>query len=203
VLQSTAIASGVKPLTNFVCRVVNRAFRDELGLARVMLRVPTAEAETPETVYQRNVVYAKAGILPWNAVRKAAGEDPYEGEWADRPMLVGTDGTTVVFLDEIEQKLKDDAAAAEAARMAFEDAGSGGTSAAPPIEKPNASETAPPGPAQKALYAHGQRIREDLAKWRRAALNRAKAGKPMKAFESDVIPPALRKRIEEALAVAS
>lgn len=45
-------------------------------------------------------------------------------------------------------------------------------------------------------------LRDELKRWERFALKRVRAGRPVRRFESDAIPPALRAFIEDALAEA-
>lgn len=45
-------------------------------------------------------------------------------------------------------------------------------------------------------------LRAELGRWERFAVKRVKAGKPLRDFRSDVIPPALRQRIDDELATA-
>ncbi len=218
VLQSSAIASGVKPLVKFVCRLVNRALREKLGLENVMVRPQPEEDSAQVTALStRTISEAKAGLITWNQAMKEIGQDPVEEEWADRNMLVGADGVTVAFLDEIEQKMQDDAATAKAQAVANAARLTNGPGAAAiaPSGQPTASDAAPPAPASDAatkgmlaLHVQGQQIRGELKQARRYAINRmekaAKRGEtiadPLAGFTFHVTPEFVQKRIREGLA---
>jgi hypothetical protein len=45
-------------------------------------------------------------------------------------------------------------------------------------------------------------LRDELKRWERFAVKRVRAGRPVRRFESDAIPPALHDFIEDALAEA-
>ncbi len=47
-----------------------------------------------------------------------------------------------------------------------------------------------------------RQLRMELGRWERFAVKRVKAGKPLRDFRSDLIPPGLRQRIDAELAAA-
>lgn len=209
-LDSGATKAGTKPLGKFLCRLMTRTFRDELGLPFVMLQIAEDDTEDPAVIAARNVSYVKSGLRTFNSIRGDIGEEPYDGAWADRPMLVGTDGTTVTFLDEIEQKMADQEKAAEEMRAKL--AGGGADGEANGTDNAGDGKTvddngpkppapAAPTPAAKALREYAFARRKELADCRAVALKLARAGKPMRKFEFRYHTPKEAAQIMELLGV--
>jgi HK97 family phage portal protein len=75
--------------------------------------------------------------------------------------------------------------------------------------EPSEAETESPAPQAEEAEAssNGRKarppaLRDELERWERFAINRVKAGKTLRHFDSAVIPAELRARVEEELAVA-
>lgn len=64
------------------------------------------------------------------------------------------------------------------------------------------SESHPSGGKPRPVRADEQSLSEELRKWRVVALKRAKQNKPIKDFESDIIPVEIKKVIDKAIEVA-
>jgi hypothetical protein len=205
--EQAGIEGGVRPVAQFIASFINRYLKRCLALTKVQFRWLEDEVEDADVVARRNVAYTHGGGQTFNEWREAIGGDPYEGEWAKRPMLV-TQAGQVIFLDTIEEDLKRkeeqaDLMAALLAAGGAPGSGEGGEEPADDAEE----EDAPPPPTEKLFQAELQRravaLREDLLKWRRMALKRAKEGKPQRRFESTAIPAHVRERIEKALGVTA
>lgn len=201
--EESGLEGGVWPIAQFIARILNRYIRTELGLTRVEFCWQTEEVEDAAVVYQRNMAYVHGGALTFNELRAAIGEDPFDGEWAKRPVLINAASGAVTFLDTIEE---DQAASAEIdAMMARLPASAPSTIPGTPADRRPVPERADDGDDSQpdgyeaALAGYYSDIRADLLKWRKVALRHAKEGKPQRRFESTAIPPELRARIEKAL----
>jgi hypothetical protein len=202
--EISSTESGVRPVADFLATVLNRYISRVLGAMQVEFSWATDETEDETVVFGRNVAYTHGGIRTLNEVRKEIGADPYSPEIGDRAFVLTASGPLYLDTIEEERKRKAENAALLAERLGQgkkpgeedddndepeEDSGAGGT---------GDKSTSPVPPA---LAAHAGRVMQELTKWRRKALKAAKAGKKQPVFKSDVLPPAMRKRIEEGLGV--
>ena len=183
-LEESFTESGVRPLANFVARVVNRGIRLGLGIPEVEFRWGEDEVEDPAMAYARNVAYAHGGIQTLNQIRAAIGETPYPAEIGDRAFVLTASGP--MFLDTVEEerKRKQEEAARFAASLA------GGQPASPPPPETEAETEA--GVAEKwasALAVYRARVDEDLRKRRRKLHKAARAGRPEPTFRSSALAP--------------
>jgi len=199
---------GVRPVAAFCAAVINRYLRVELGLRSLVFRWQDDEVEDPAVVYQRNIGYTHGGAMTYAELRDELGLEPYDGDWAKRPMVVTAAGAAI-FLDEIEEQMERQREQQDAFRAALgggapgedPDQAGGGDDGAPGAGR-DGGAARPPGdgaPQASTFERRAKSIRSELEKWRRATLKRVREGKPLRKFESSLIPPEIRRRVEEAL----
>lgn len=205
--ENVQFRRSVKPSTQYMARIWNRILREDLGMPYARFKYLGIEEEEDQLLLaQVRQIYMQNGVLSPDEVRSELGYD-IDPEAPVGRLFVGR--TALFFVDKKSQ---------EAARAAGSLAAQAGIGTPAPTEpqptdedqdteddpalmtpgqlvvdpgiKPKPAEG--PGGSAAPAPAAAKAVRDDLKKWRDVALKRAKAGKPQRPFESEVIPPLVK-----------
>lgn len=178
--ENVVYRRGVKPLTNFVCDIINELIAVDLNEPGLEATLTGGEPEDKLTQARTDQIYVTIGKVSVDELRTRDGEEPIGmGNYimtGSGPQFVSelinpdpddNDNTTDVNLEE-QQQLE----------------GKGQQS-----EKPG----------EDGADEEGAALETELKKWFTVAHKRAKAGKVQKNFITTVIPEEMRTRIQAAL----
>jgi len=189
-LELSTAESGVRPVAMHLAEVLTEAVQGPLNAPMLQVVPASGETEDAAVAYQRNVAYFSKAGLTLDEWLEATGSDKIGGDLGNERFWETAAGP--VSLTEILEQRK---AKIEAARN---------PQPAPPANQiqPGQETTEPqPGdPSQgKARAEAGDAAEKDLARWQTFAVKRLKDGRPLRKFDSAVIPYSVRVRIEHGL----
>lgn len=192
VLSSSMAESGIRGRMKIIARVMNRVITKILGRPRVEFVWMEDEAEDAATVTSRQRELVSVGGKLLNEIRRENGDAPYPEAWANKPLLLT--GSGAMLMEDAIRLGAQGPAAPQPAGLGPSNGEPGEPAAVAPAQMVNAS-TGSPYKSDAGL--------SDLALWRRAAISRARRGKPHRPFESEDIPELLRSAIQAKLEKAA
>jgi len=160
------------PLANFMKDIWDRVIQEELGYSDLEFRFEGLEYKDPKNEAEVNEILIRSGQVTVDEIRGQQQKDPLG---VDKPFVLGTP----TFIDEESMAAKAQVAEDFKQRMvagAKED----------PAEEADTKEEDKPeedvkAPSNKAVLA-------EITKFRMAAINRMKAKKSFRKFNSDILP---------------
>jgi len=179
-LQNGSYDKGLLPLALFVEEIFTKIIQDDLGFTNLKFNFPTLKEKDAKGQAEVNQLLISSGVRTIDEIRTNDGLDPLPDGMGERPFFAGQ----VTFLDQPEATT-DGAAATQAT---VQDQPQGKTTEGDAQPSPAVQDE----PAQGAAKADRKRDFIDLATelrtFRQYAIKRAKAGKSIRKFQSDVLP---------------
>lgn len=172
---------GQRPLALFIEEIFTKIIQEDLGYPNLRFDFPALREKDALAQATVNQVLLNSGQRTIDELRTDDGLEPYADGSGGKPYINGT----VTFIDKesMDAAAKAKSDAAEAATAQLQNANSD----TPPDEKIQDE------PAEKADVSFGRVINmrqnqiDELKKFRKFAVNKAKLGKAVRPFESDIL----------------
>ena len=186
---------GIAPMANLIEEIFTRVIQEDLGYPNLAFQYTGLIEHDEKSVAEVNEILIRSGQRTVNELRTDDGLDAIDG--LDKPFYAGQ----VTFLDEESQNAKQDAAAAVQSQLQNPPANG---QEEDQTKQPPAKAVDEPGGANKRDTGerHVELVTE-LRTFRKYALARHKSGKPIRAFESNVLPSKVTSELNERVQKAT
>lgn len=176
VQQSIGLNAGLVPLAHFFEEIFTDVIQDDLGFENLRFKYTGLDVTDEKRDAEVAEIKLRSGQTTVDEVRRGRGEDPLG---VDKPFVLGT--PTFIDAESLESKAK----AAEALSAALASGGKSDDEEDPEEDKQDDEEK--PDDTAKSVDTHVQLVSE-LRAFRKYAINRKKAGKSLRKFNSEVLP---------------
>lgn len=188
VQQDIGLNSGLVPLARFFEEIFTDVLQEDMGYENLKFKYTGLDYTDEKRDAEVAEIKIRSGQTTVDEVRKDRGQKPLG---VDKPFVMGSP----TFIDEESQQTRSDAAKALISMGA-----NGGTAEEDDEEKPDDEED--PQAQKSATDTHIQLVTEMRA-FRKYALNRVKAGKSLRKFQSEVLPAHVVTEMNTRLAKAA
>lgn len=170
----------ILPLANFMKDIWDCYIQEELGYTDLEFEYQGLEYKDPKNEAEVNEILIRSGQATVDEIRGQQQKDPLG---VDKPFVIGTP----TFIDEESMANKAQVSEDFKARMTA-------TAKEEPVEPPEEDDDTEQAkaPSNKAVIA-------ELTKFRMMAINRSKAGKSSRKFNSEILPQTLVARLNQRI----
>lgn len=200
VQENIGFNSGLVPLARFFEEIFTDVIQIDMGYENLKFKYTGLDYRDEKRDAEVAEIKIRSGQTTVDEVRKERGQEPMG---VDKPFVIGT--PSFIDQDSIDKKAQADADAKAASAAALaqaqqnnddDETGDGKT----PKDGENGEQ---PDPKEKsAVDGHVQLVTE-LRAFRKMALNRVKAGKQIRRFESEVLPQSVVDEMNQRLSKAA
>lgn len=184
VQRDIGISTGLKPLANFFEEIFSDAIQEDMGFEQFAFHYLGLEYENAKETAETNEILIRSGQRTIDEIRTDQGLQPLG---VDKPFIVGSP----TFIDEESQQARADAAKALASL---------GTGNSNDDNEDDGKED----DTQKANSVDTTvRLVSEMRTFRRYAMNRAKQGRKIAPFRSEVLPSGVVAEINKRLGSAN
>jgi hypothetical protein len=169
-------AQGYEPVKRFIAARINEVIRLHFRMPQIEFQWTEEREENQALDLDEDTRLLAVGERTINEVRTRRGEARYAEDWADEPFVMTAGGPVLLrdaFAPKPEPKPMPPA-------LVGQNTAGAASPAAPATTLPGAPQ-APPAPEDVAVKA-------DLSRWRKIAIKDVEAGRPVRAFVTNVIP---------------
>lgn len=194
VQQSIGLNSGLKPLASFFEEIFTDVIQVDLGFENLKFKYTGLDQVDERAEAEKNEILLRSGQTTVDEVRQAQGKEPIG---VDKPYVIGTP----TFIDEESRGAA--AQAAADAKQAQADALAAQNGTDPKADTKDPAEQDASGDTKKSVTDTHIQLVTELRAFRKYAMNRAKSGKALRKFNSEVLPAVVVDEMNLRLSKAS
>lgn len=202
VQQDIGKQAGLVPLAKFFQEIFTDVVQIDMGYPQFKFKFLGLDDVNERAVAETNAILIKSGQRTPNEARKKDGLDPDPSPLANKLMIVGGSPTFLDSEDELKAKAEAAAAIAEAGNANAQNGNGADGKETQPANSPDDTSNSATKKSASAEANHIVLV-DEMRAFRKYAVNRIKAGKPLRKFESSVLPAATVTELNSRLAKAA